>query len=70
MSPVRGGFFQPQDSYLRRTSDAGGGDAAAPSSTAAPSRIGRIPTYGVPAATGAGDTGYDSLNLKLKKTNL
>jgi hypothetical protein len=70
MSPVRGGFFQPQDSYLRRTSDAGGGDAAAPSSTAAPSRIGRIPTYGVPAATGAGDTGYDSLNRKRKKTKL
>ena len=67
MSPVRGGFFQPQDSYLRRTSDAGDDDGASPSSTAAPSRIGRIPTYGVPAAEGAGDTGYDSLNRRRKK---
>ena len=68
MNPVRGGFFQSQDSYLRRTSDAGDDDGASPSSTAAPSRIGRIPTYGVPAAAGAGDTGYDSLNRRRKKS--
>jgi hypothetical protein len=30
----------------------------------APSRIGRIPTYGLPAANGAKDSGYDSLNRK------
>jgi hypothetical protein len=33
----------------------------------APSRIGAIPTYGLPAANGASDTGYDSLNRKRKK---
>ncbi|WP_438275521.1 outer membrane beta-barrel protein, partial [Nitrobacter sp.] len=68
MNPVRGEFFQPQDSDLRRISDAGGVDKpASTSSTAAPSRIGRIPDYGVSAAVGAGDTGYDSLNRKRKK---
>ncbi|WP_438277146.1 outer membrane beta-barrel protein [Nitrobacter sp.] len=67
MNPVRGGFFQPQDSDLRRISDAGADDAAPASSTAAPSRIGRIPDYGVSAAAGAGDTGYDSLNRRRKK---
>jgi hypothetical protein len=33
----------------------------------APSRIGQIPKYGLPAANGAADTGYDSLNRKRKK---
>ena len=37
------------------------------SSTPAPSRIGNIPTYGLSAANGASDTGYDSLNRKRKK---
>ncbi len=69
MNPARGAFFQPQDSYLRRTSDTGSdNDNSAPLSSApAPSRIGRTPVYDVPAATGAGDTGYDSLNRKRKK---
>jgi hypothetical protein len=68
MNPVRGEFFQPQDSDLRRVSDAGGvGEPASPASMAAPSRIGRLPDYGVSAAAGAGDTGYDSLNRKRKK---
>jgi hypothetical protein len=66
MNPVRGGFFQPQDSYLRRTSGAGGDDAAAASAPAS-SRIGNIPTYDVPAAAGASGSGYDSLNRKRKK---
>ena len=33
----------------------------------APSRIGQIPTYGLPAASGASDTGFDSLNRTRKK---
>ncbi|MEH2514942.1 hypothetical protein V1279_000515 [Bradyrhizobium sp. AZCC 1610] len=31
------------------------------------SRIGQIPKYGLPAASGAADSGYDSLNRKRKK---
>ncbi len=66
VTPLRGGLFQQQESSLRRTGDAGG-DVASASSTMAPSRIGGIPTYDIPAATGAGDTGYDSLNRRRKK---
>ena len=33
----------------------------------APSRIGQIPTYGLPAANGACNSGYDSLNRKRQK---
>ena len=33
----------------------------------APSRIGQIPRYGLPAASGAADSGYDLLNRKRKK---
>jgi len=33
----------------------------------AESRIGKIPTYGLPAANGAADSGYDSLNRKRKQ---
>jgi hypothetical protein len=73
--PVRDGFVTPQDSPLRRTGDIDKtGDAANDArlrerdkDTPAPSRIGRIPTYGLPAATGASDSGYDSLNRKRKK---
>jgi hypothetical protein len=32
----------------------------------APSRIGQVPTYGLPAAHGAADSGFDSLNRKRK----
>jgi hypothetical protein len=32
----------------------------------AASRIGKLPAYGLPAASGASDTGYDSLNRKRK----
>ena len=64
LSPVRDGFFQPQESYLRRTGD----DAAPPlPPSPAPSRIGRMPLYDIPAAGGAGETGYDSLNRKRRK---
>ncbi|OPH82047.1 outer membrane beta-barrel protein [Nitrobacter vulgaris] len=69
VTPLRGGLFQAQEPSLRRTGDAGGDMALAPS-TMAPSRIGRIPTYDIPAAAGADDTGYDSLNRRRKKLKL
>jgi hypothetical protein len=73
--PVRDGFILPQDSPLRRTSENAGdktGDAANDArlrdkDAPAPSRIGRIPTYGLPAASGASGSGYDSLNRTRKK---
>ena len=35
--------------------------------TRAPSRIGQIPSYGLPAASGASSSGYNSLNRKRQK---
>lgn len=71
-NPVRGGFVSPQDLPLRKTadnsSDAEGDpvDRQRGRNRPAPSRIGQIPTYGLPAASGAKDSGYDSLNRKRK----
>jgi hypothetical protein len=75
-NPVRGGFVSPQDLPLRRTgnntadnsADAEGdpGDRQRGRNRPAPSRIGQIPTYGLPAASGAKESGYDSLNRKRK----
>jgi hypothetical protein len=73
LSPVRDGFLAPQDSPLRRTAaagspaDANGVPGAGGSDTMAPSRIGQVPTYGLPAANGAAGSGYDSLNRTRKK---
>jgi hypothetical protein len=76
LRPVRGGFLAPDDSPLRRTGPdspaAGMSDSAETArlrstETTAPSRVGQTPTYGSPAANGASDTGYDSLNRKRKK---
>ncbi len=75
LRPVRDGFISPQDSPLRktsenvgdRTSDAVNDDRLRDKDTPAPSRIGKIPTYGLPAANGASDSGYDSLNRTRKK---
>jgi hypothetical protein len=76
LRPVRGGFVAPEDSPLRRTTpDRAGEGIPDPSDDArlptpdkpAPSRVGQIPTYGLPAANGASDSGYDSLNRKRKK---
>jgi len=75
LRPVRGGFVTPQDSPLRATPDRTGESLPDPASdlrlrnpdTPAPSRVGRIPTYGLPAANGASESGYDSLNRKRKK---
>jgi hypothetical protein len=71
MNPVRDGFLSPQDSPLRKIGDGGAPDApTAAAETMAPSRIGKIPSYGVAAASGASDIGYDSLNRKRKKEKL
>jgi hypothetical protein len=72
LRPVRDGFVLPQDSPLRRTSDNTGNifdpgsDLGLRDNTPAPSRIGNIPTYGLPAASGASGSGYDSLNRTRK----
>ena len=75
LRPVRGGFVAPQDSPLRPTPERTVEGLPDPSSdarlrnpdTPAPSRVGKIPTYGLPAANGASESGYDSLNRKRKK---
>ena len=74
LRPVRDGFVSPQDSPLRRTSDNTGNFAnderLRDKDTPAPSRIGKIPSYGLPAASGASSSGYDSLNRTRKKPKL
>ncbi len=73
LRPVPEGLLVPQDSFLRKTAGNTGGDDASdlgPDSNRkrpAPSRIGNIPTYGLPAASGAADDGFDSLNRKRKQ---
>ena len=57
-----GGFGAPAGTFGASTP---GSDARA--NTMASSRIGQIPTYGVPAASGAADDGYDSLGRKRNK---
>jgi hypothetical protein len=78
--PTRDGFVSPQDSPLRRTSESRSSEVNDRTSdsandarlrdkdTPAKSRIGgQIPTYGLPAASGASSSGYDSLNRTRKK---
>jgi hypothetical protein len=75
LRPVRDGFITPQDSPLRKTSensteqtsDDAGDERLRDKDRPAPSRIGQIPTYGLPAASGASDSGYDSLNRTRQK---
>src|ERR1700688_1547889 len=68
LRPVRDGFVLPQDSPLRRTAASTSdpadpaGDEGLRGSVPAPSRIGQTPTYGLPAASGAAGSGFDSLN--------
>jgi len=76
--PVRDGFVTPQDSPLRRTAGDAGDSTGDPADDArlrdkdrpAPSRIGNIPTYGLPAANGAAGSGFDSLNRNRKLAKL
>src|SRR3984885_4588547 len=76
--PVRDGFLPPQNSPLRKVNDKTGDNATDPTdavngdplgddNTPAPSRIGNTPTYGLPAANGASDSGFDSLNRTRKQ---
>ncbi|WP_291868551.1 outer membrane beta-barrel protein [Bradyrhizobium sp.] len=74
--PARDGFVSPQNSPLRRTaesndrtSDAARAAQLRDQDVPAKSRIGAIPTYGLPAASGASSSGYDSLNRTRKKAN-
>jgi hypothetical protein len=78
LRPNRDGFFVPQDSFLRKTGQATAENASDPATDGqpadreqpAPSRIGNIPKYGLPAASGAADAGFDSLNRKRKQPKL
>jgi hypothetical protein len=73
-TPERGSFVAPQDRPLQRTTNGPGDALPDPSgdlgprerNSAAPSRIGRLPTYDRPAASGAAESGFDSLNRKRK----
>src|ERR1700727_1245318 len=70
LRPAPDSFLAPQDSPLRKTSENTRGNPAdgnpdgqpADQRQPAPSRIGNIPKYGLPAASGAAEAGFDSLN--------
>jgi hypothetical protein len=74
-SPTRSSLMTSADSPLRRTTadasnqtgDATGDTRLRDQDRPAPSRIGQTPRYGTPAASGASDWGYDSLNRKRKQ---
>ena len=78
--PARDGFVlaagfaaapdRAADNARSRTGDAANDARLRDKDTPAPSRIGQIPTYGLPAASGASDSGFDSLNRKRKKPKL
>jgi hypothetical protein len=79
--PQRDGFLTAQNSPLRKNGDKNGNPTADPTDPTsdptfrdqekpAPSRIGQIPTYGLPAANGAAGSGFDSLNRTRKKPTL
>jgi hypothetical protein len=82
LNPRIGAFVSPDNLPLRRTSQALIPAPPAPPAppslpdpsdpkprlreVPAESRIGRVPSYGLPAASGAREAGYDSLNRKRK----
>ncbi|HEU0082843.1 MAG TPA: hypothetical protein VFQ87_08210, partial [Bradyrhizobium sp.] len=70
LRPVRDGFVSPQDLPLRRTAQSAADDRSdgpRDPNAPAPSRIGNLPSWGQPAASGASASGYDSLNRKRQK---
>jgi hypothetical protein len=82
-NPNRGGFASPETLPTRRTagvpqapSDAiptppdPSADLRRSQQAPATSRIGQVPTYGLPAANGAASAGYDSLNRKRQQPKL
>ncbi|MCA6115761.1 outer membrane beta-barrel protein [Bradyrhizobium sp. WSM 1738] len=70
-SSRRASQMTPPDSPLRRTAAELNDPLASPklpeNEQPAPPRTGPIPKYGLPAANGAAETGYDSLNRKRKQ---
>ena len=68
-APVAGQFAASQDGRRadRAATTATMNVPSPDGDTKAPSRIGQIPTYGTPAASGASDDGFDSLNRKRAK---
>lgn len=70
MNPAPGGFAPRDQSLLRRTAEAATDEDTQRRGARAPSRIGAIPTYGIPAASGASDSGFDSLNRVRRKPKL
>jgi hypothetical protein len=71
--PGRHAFVLSQQSPLRLSGDNEPGEDGRlrrPSERAAPSRIGRIPTYGVAAASGASGSGFNSLHRARKTPKL
>ena len=70
LSPNPGQFAQMPDGSPRKTNRTeptrAFGVTTQDRDTKASSRIGQIPTYGIPAASGASDDGFDSLNRKRK----
>lgn len=72
LNPTQGGFAPRDQSLLRRTAqnDDSDPDQNRNRTPRAPSRIGAIPTYGIPPASGASDSGFDSLNRTRKKPKL
>lgn len=75
LRPVAGGFLLRQDLPLRKISENTTDNPADPDvdgrrkdkNQPAPSRIGNIPKFGLPAANGAADAGFDFLNRTRKQ---
>jgi hypothetical protein len=67
LRPERDGFSGRNRPLQRSTTAPETGTTAASADSPAPSRIGRIPKYEVPAGSGAAGFGYDSLGRKKKK---
>ncbi|MBU6458232.1 MAG: outer membrane beta-barrel protein [Bradyrhizobium sp.] len=80
LRPMVGGLGSPQDPPLRKlavddrtdvsTGDAVVDDRRRNSKAQAVSQAGQVPEYGLPPASGAADTGFDSLNRTRKKPKL
>ena len=70
LNPAQGGFAPRDRSLLRQTAQAAQDDDGLRRDTPAPSRIGATPTYGISPASGASDSGFDSLNRTRKKPKL
>jgi hypothetical protein len=70
LAPSQGGFAPAAQSPLRRIAGNEDDRVGELRTARAPSRIGRPPVYTAPAASGAFETGFDSLNRKRQKPKL